>query len=240
MRILMAIVAGTVSVAHAVVLADTSVEQRLRSVLGEALPGIEIASIRPAPLKGMHEVVLGGEVIYVSDDGRFILKGDLMDLKDKRNISDERRAQARITGLKAVPPNTMIEFAPPDTQHVLYVYTDVDCGYCRKFHQEVGTLNAAGIAVRYLAFPRAGVGSESFKKSESVWCATDRNAALTEAKAGKSVPAATCDNPVKTHYELGTRMGVRGTPALISEDGQELGGYVPAEQLIQYVRKDRS
>ena len=123
MRILMVIVTAAVSVAHAAVLADTSVEQRLRSVLGEALPGIEIASIRPAPLKGMHEVVLGGEVYIVSDNGRFILKGDLMDLKDKRNISDERRAEARIAGLTAVPPNTMIDFAPPDTQHVLYVYT---------------------------------------------------------------------------------------------------------------------
>jgi thiol:disulfide interchange protein DsbC len=209
------------------------VEKDLAERIGKALPGIEVGAVTRSPIEGLYEVALEGDVVYVSNDGRFLLKGDLVELSTRRNISAEHRGQARLKALKAVPPESMIEFAPKDTKHVLYVYTDVDCGYCRKFHQQVQELNQAGIAVRYLAFPRAGVGSESFAKSVSVWCAKDRQLALTDAKLGKPVPPATCDNPVERQYELGQRMGVQGTPTLITDTGEEIGGYVPAKRLVQ-------
>ena len=211
-------------------------EKDLANRVGNALPGIEVGAITRSPVDGLYEVALEGDVVYISADGRYVLKGDLLELDSRRNLSAEHRGQVRLKALKAVPPETMIEFAPEDTRHVLYVYTDVDCGYCRKFHQQVGELNQAGIAVRYLAFPRAGVGSESFTKTISVWCAKDRQQALTDAKAGKPVSPATCDNPVKRQYELGQRMGVQGTPTVITDTGEELGGYVPAQQLVQFFK----
>ena len=211
-------------------------EKDLANRVGKALPGIEVGAVTRSPVDGLYEVALEGDVVYISADGRYVLKGDLLELDSRRNLSAEHRGQVRLKALKAVPPETMIEFAPEDTRHVLYVYTDVDCGYCRKFHQQVGELNQAGIAVRYLAFPRAGVGSESFTKTISVWCAKDRQQALTDAKAGKPVSPATCDNPVKRQYELGQRMGVQGTPTLITDTGQELGGYVPTQQLVEFFK----
>ncbi len=216
--------------------AESLSEQDLSERVGKALPGIKVDSVTRSPVEGLYEVALEGDVVYISADGRYVLKGDLLELDSRRNLSAEHRGQARLQALKAVPPETMIEFAPADTRHVLYVYTDVDCGYCRKFHQEVGDLNKAGIAVRYLAFPRAGVGSESFKKSVSVWCAKDRQQALTDAKGGKPVAPTSCDNPVKRHYDLGQRMGVQGTPTLITDTGEELGGYVPAPKLVQFFK----
>ncbi len=213
-------------------------EKDLADRITKALPGIEVGAVTRSPVEGLYEVALEGDVVYISADGRYVLKGDLLDLDSKRNLSAEHRGQARLKALKAVPPDTLIEFAPKDIRHVLYVYTDVDCGYCRKFHQQVGDLNKAGIAVRYLAFPRAGLGTESFKKSVSVWCAKDRQQALTDAKAGKPVTPATCDNPVQSHYELGQRMGVQGTPTLITDTGEELGGYVPAQKLVQYFKDE--
>jgi thiol:disulfide interchange protein DsbC len=150
-----------------------------------------------------------------------------LDLNDRRNLTEERRGEVRLNTLKSMNPKTMIEFAPANAKHVIYVYTDVDCTYCRRFHQEVGVLNQAGITVRYLAFPRAGIGSESFRKTVSVWCAKD-------------IPSATCDNPVKAHYESGITVGVKGTPTIILESGEELGGYMPAEKLVQYINGNAS
>ena len=212
-------------------------EKDLADRIGKVLPGIEVGAVTRSPVDGLYEVALEGDVVYISADGRYVLKGDLLELDSRRNLSAEHRGQVRLKALKALPPETMIEFAPEDTRHVLYVYTDIDCGYCRKFHQQVMELNQAGIAVRYLAFPRAGVGSESFAKSISVWCAKDRQKALTDAKSGKPVSPAICDNAVERHYDLGQRMGVQGTPTLITDTGEELGGYVPAKQLVQFFKR---
>jgi thiol:disulfide interchange protein DsbC len=113
------------------------------------------------------------------------------------------------------------------------VFTDIDCGYCRKLHNEMAKYNAEGITVRYMPYPRSGLNTPSYYKAVSVWCSDDRRDALTRAKAGKDVPRATCDNPVQASLELGHQLGVTGTPALVLEDGQLLPGYVPAKKLSQ-------
>lgn len=217
------------------VVCDESVERRLADKLKAVLPEAKVTRIQPAAVPGLYEVVLGNDIVYISKDGRYALTGDLRDLDQRRNLTEEHRGQARLDAFKSLKPDTMIEFAPAKTKYFVYVFTDVDCTYCRKFHKEVATLNQAGIAVRYLAFPRAGIGSESYQKTVSVWCAKDRKAALTNAKNGEQIPAANCPNPVTEQYELGKAMGVRGTPTIILANGQELGGYVPAPQLVQYV-----
>ena len=203
--------------------------------INNALPNVQVTAVRPSAVDGVYEVTLGPEIVYMSKDGRFLFSGNLMDLKERRNLSEERRARARIHALEGVGVDHMIEFAPQDPKHVVYVFTDVDCTYCQRMHKEVQQLNAAGVAVRYLAFPRAGIGSESFKKIVSVWCAKDPKRAMTNAKAGRQVKRASCDNPVEAHFKMGQAMGVRGTPTVILDDGQELGGYVPFKRLITMI-----
>lgn len=215
--------------------AEGEIESRLTERVTAALPGLHVTSVQKAPVKGIYEVTLDGDLLYVTEDGRFALKGDLFDLNERRNLSEERRGQMRLSTLRSLEPETMIEFAPADSKHLLYVFTDVDCGYCRKFHKEVGILNDAGIAVRYLAFPRAGVGSETYDKMVAVWCAKDRQMALTNAKNGERVQQASCDNPIEKQYQLGQRLGVKGTPTIITDDGRELGGYVPSAELVGIV-----
>ena len=127
----------------------------------------------------------------------------------------------------------MIVFAPKVVKHTVTVFTDIDCPYCRRLHKEVPAMNELGIKVRYLAFPRAGVHSPSFKEAVSVWCAKNPAQALTDAKAGKKVPEVTCDNPVLQHMALGEQVGVTGTPAMVLEDGRMLPGYIPATRLAQ-------
>jgi thiol:disulfide interchange protein DsbC len=216
-------------------LADDAAKQKITAKLKAVMPNAEIGAVTAAPIKGLYEVEMGPNIAYVSEDGHYALVGDLRDLEQHRNITEEHRGKARLSALKGIKPEQMIEFAPASPKHLVYVFTDVDCAYCRKLHKEVGQLNNAGIAVRYLAFPRAGLDSESFRKTVSVWCAKDPKAALTDAKNGKDVVPASCENPVKKEYELGLALGVKGTPTLILENGQELGGYMPADRLAAYI-----
>jgi len=213
--------------------ADANLQKQLETKLKTVIPDASITSVKPGPIPGLYEVMLGASVLYMTADGRYVFRGDIFDLKSKDNLTGQVRKQARVAAFRA-QDEFAIEFAPAGkVEHTLYVFTDIDCGYCRKMHQEVGKLNAAGIAVRYLAFPRTGLDGESFKKAVSVWCATDRKAALTAAKLGQGLPAKTCKNPVAAQYELGQSVGVHGTPAVFTADGREIGGYIPAGELIK-------
>lgn len=214
--------------------ADTGLEQRLTAAVARVLPDVEVTAINPGPIAGVYEVMLGPSVLYISEDGQFIFKGDVFDLKTLDNVTAKRRGAARIEAFAELGVDSMIEFAPAgDAKRTIYVYTDIDCGYCRKMHLEVAELNAAGIAVRYLAYPRTGIGGESYDKAVSVWCSKDRREALTASKAGKTLHVASCPNPVDEQFRMGEAMGVRGTPAVYSDTGELIGGYVPAAELIR-------
>lgn len=223
----------TALLAVAAINADPDRDSLLHKSINEVFPDVEITRIRPAPIPGLYEVMLGTDMIYLSEDGRYILQGDLIDLGERINLSERERAVARKHVLESIPASESIDFVPDSAQHTVYVFTDITCGYCRRFHSDMAELNGKGVAVRYLAFPRAGIDSESFKDMESVWCAADRNATMTLAKQGNQVTPAQCDNPVKRQYELGQSLGVRGTPAIYLENGQEMPGYVPPDTLLQ-------
>ena len=217
--------------------ADQGREDFLRKAITDVFPDVEITRIKPAPIPGLYEVMLGTEMIYLSEDGRYILQGDLIDLGEKINLSEQEREAARKRVLENIPASETIDFVPGAAQHTVYVFTDITCGYCQLFHRDMAELNGRGVAVRYLAFPRAGVDSESFREMESVWCAADPNEAMTLAKGGRPVKPAQCDNPVRRQYELGQTLGVRGTPAIYLENGREMPGYVPPDDLLEALQQ---
>ena len=216
-------------------IAADPVEDKIRARMTQLFPEDTVTAINPSPVAGVHEVMLGASLFYITGDGRYVLRGDLIDLDTRQNLSNVRRAEARKLAFADLDENDLIEFAPAagKTQVKLFVYTDIDCGYCRKLHQEVPELNAAGIAIGYLAFPRSGLSGESFDKISAVWCSDDRRKALTAAKSGEPVTAPSCENPVAEQFAMGQAMGVGGTPAMFTRDGQELGGYIPAKRLIK-------
>jgi thiol:disulfide interchange protein DsbC len=207
-------------------------ETAVRATLAGALPGAEVRRLRPAPFAGFTEAVVAGRVFYVSNDGRFIVDGAVIDIRERRNIAESAMDDIRVAGLKAIPTAQRIVFAPRDPKYTVTVFTDIDCGYCRMFHQHVAEYNALGIAVEYLFFPRAGEGSESWAKAESVWCAKDPRQAMTDAKGGKTLPAGACESPVAAEYALGRDVGVNATPAVYAADGEQLGGYLEPARLL--------
>ena len=197
---------------------------------------IQVEDVKPSPIQGLYEVRSGAEVGYVSADGRFYVDGDVFDMKSKDNLTEARRRAGRLELLATVKDQDAIVFGPSGpVRHTLTVFTDIDCTYCRRMHQEIGELNRRGIRVRYLMYPRNGPGSEAWRKAEAVWCSSDRKAALTRAKRGESVKARQCETPVSAQYELGRRMGIQGTPGIISDQGEYLAGYLPAASMAEYL-----
>lgn len=195
-------------------------------------------SITESAVKGLYEVLIGSEIVYVTDNGHYLVVGDIRDMKTGQNLTDDKRAQLRVKEIDALDEKEMIVFSPEkETKYTVNVFTDVDCPYCAKFHNEVPELNKGGVKVRYLAFPRAGAGSKTYNTMVSVWCAEDRQQAITDAKAKREVKSATCNNPVDKEYELGKRIGVSGTPAMLLPNGELVPGYVPAKQLIAFLER---
>ncbi|MEM8768439.1 MAG: DsbC family protein [Pseudomonadota bacterium] len=202
-------------------------------------PDIPIEGVSPSPLPGIYQLDLpGGTVFYGTADGRYLFAGDLYELgeDDLINLAEVGRIEKRQAIMADVATEDMVVFAANGTRKAaINVFTDVDCGYCRKLHQEVPELNRMGIEVRYLAYPRAGIGSPAYNKIVSAWCADDPNTAITALKAGEEIPDATCENPVASQYELGREVGVSGTPAIVLEDGRMLPGYLPADALAEAI-----
>jgi thiol:disulfide interchange protein DsbC len=206
-------------------------EARVQAALHQINPQVKVDRISKAPIAGFHEAIVGGQVVYVSDDGKYLLQGTLYDIANRENLGEASLAKLRRELLKSIPVRDRIVFAPPNPKHTVAVFTDVECGYCRKMHSEIAEYNRQGIAVQYLAFPRMGLGSEDFRKMVAVWCAADPKAALTAAKNDRAVPMKNCTNPVTMQYDIGQRAGLTGTPMILAEDGSQLGGYLPPAQL---------
>lgn len=209
-------------------------EQAIRKTLNTLQPDLKVESVSASPLKGLHQVQLeGGRVLYMSEDGQYLMQGYLYQMRDGQmvNLTEQAENVAVARQLNALPRNEMVIFAPKNPKTHITVFTDTDCGYCQLLHKEVAELNRQGVEVRYLAYPRAGVGSSTYNDLVSVWCAKNPQDAMNQAKARKKVPAATCENPVAKQFELGQRIGVQGTPAIFLANGQLIPGYQPADKL---------
>ncbi len=211
--------------------------EAVRAAIAKLVPAAESIIIADSPVSGLLQVTLDSDILYVSEDGKILVHGRLYDLATRQDLTDQARSVLRKAKIKDINRDGQIVFAPQDTQYELTVFTDIDCGYCRRLHSQMAEYNAEGISIRYMMFPRAGIGSHSYDKAVSVWCAEDSRSALTEAKAGSEPEPRQCDNPIKAQYEMGQIMGVTGTPALLTSDGQLIPGYVPPKQLKQ--RLDR-
>ena len=200
--------------------------------------GSKIEDLRPSPIPGLFEFSQGAEVSYLTTDGKYFIDGSVYDMDTHQNLSEARRNEARKQLLSALPESQMIIFAPKVPQFTITVFTDVDCGYCRKLHSEIGELNRLGVRVRYAAFPRSGPGTDSWRKAQAVWCSADRNAALTRAKLGTDpvMTKACANDPVAREYDLGQSIGVRGTPAIVTEGGDYISGYLPPADLVRYLK----
>lgn len=226
------ILKGMVSVLLlAPVLAVADGYDQIRERLSTLVTGDVEISIAESPLPGILQVRFGSDIVYMTEDGRYLLQGRVLDLDTRQDITDQAKSKIRQELVDEIDHSKLISYGEKDAEFDIIVFTDVDCGYCRRLHQQVEEYNDAGIRISYAAFPRAGAGSETFRKMTSVWCADDQQAAMDLAKGGGTPEPLDCEAPVSDQYRLGQAVGVTGTPALVTPDGDLIPGYVPPADL---------
>ena len=212
---------------------------KLLAALLDGFPEANDAKISESSIQGLYTISIGSQILYMSQNGKFILQGDIYDAETGANVTERDRISARKDFLKQLDEEEMVIFAPDNFKYTVTVFTDIDCGYCRKFHSEIDEVMEQGIRVRYLFFPRTGPDTESWEKAEKVWCSQDRQSAITRAKQGKSLRAKICsDTPIQKHYSLGRAFRVQGTPTMVSDKGKIIIGYVPADALKARMESD--
>jgi thiol:disulfide interchange protein DsbC len=206
-----------------------AVEAKIRTLV----PNAKTIAISETPIEDLLQVQINSDIVYVTANGEYLVQGQIMNIDTRANLTDQAKSGIRLGLLTDLKQDEQITFAPEQTKYDLLVFTDIDCGYCRKLHNQMAEYNQEGIAIHYMAFPRAGIGSDSYDKFVSVWCADDQKEALTLAKNGTDPVPAKCPNPIADQYELGREVGVTGTPALVTTDGTLIPGYMPPAQLRQ-------
>lgn len=212
------------------------------SVNGQQMP---VEAVTETPMNGIYHVRLeGGESFYTNADGSHFLVGDLYENGPSGlvNLTEQEQNQARANALAAIPESELVVFrGAEEPKATITVFTDPTCPYCARLHESIPELNERGIAVHYLAFPRAGMGSAAANTLQQVWCSDNRSEAMNRAKEGQDIAsAASCDNPVAQQYELGKALGVQGTPAIILPSGQMVPGFVPPERLAVMLGLDNN
>jgi thiol:disulfide interchange protein DsbC len=219
---------------------------QIKSHLEKKLEGIQIESVEQSPVEGFYQVFYSGQVLYVSFDGNYILSGNLLGLTEEQPVNLTERAVTakaaerspqRAAVIASLKEDDMVVFKAKEEKYAITVFTDVDCAYCRKLHKEVPDLNKLGVTVRYLAFPRAGLGSSAHKKLESVWCSENKQQAMDNAKLKRQFSDNSCENPIASQYKLTREFNLSGTPALILPDGELIGGYLPFDKLHAYLEE---
>jgi thiol:disulfide interchange protein DsbC len=206
----------------------------LRKAIQAHDPAARVAAPAQSPVDGMYQTSIDGVSGYVSADGRYFIVGDMLDLASHVNVTEQQRQAQRRSLLQKIEPDEAILFAPAKPKYTVMVFTDVDCPYCRKLHGELAQLQARGIAVRYMAFPRSGPNTQAWRTMTAVWCSSDRRGALTRATRGDAVSAAgkCSDAVIAKHYALGQQLGIPGTPMIVLSDGTSLGGYLSPDNLL--------
>lgn len=234
-KIIQTLVVASFTCHAGILMAD---EAAIKKAIATFMPTEQVDAVKPSEIKGLYEVNAGTNIFYASEDGKYLLQGQLFDVDAKKNITESKLGAVRKAALDKIGEQEMIVFKAPNSKYTISVFTDIDCGYCRKLHSEIDQYLAQGITVRYLFFPRAGKGSDSYNKAVAVWCAADKNKALTAAKKGDAFDSKSCDNPVDKHMQLGEDFGMTGTPMIVTAKGNILPGYVPAAQLAKVLASE--
>ena len=212
---------------------ETEIREKISSILP---PGTQIEAIEKSDFPDIYKVYYGDiQPLYVSKDGKYFLYGDMFKISSSKiiNLTSTDITKRRMQLMKDIGKEELISFISKNETHSVTVFTDVDCGYCRKLHNEIEDYNKAGISIHYAAFPRSGIGTESFTKMVGAWCSENPKKSITNLKNGENLRLNFCDSqPVAKHYVIGQKLGISGTPAIISQDGELYPGYFSPKDLL--------
>ena len=213
----------------------------IKEKLSQIIPAeLEIDSIQRSEVENFYEIELSDKsFFYVEENAQYLFLGDIYKLGENEliNISQKKKFSSSQEMLKKINPESLISFTPELIKYKIYVFTDVDCGFCRKFHNQIDSYLNEGIQINYLAFPRSGIESKTYKKMTTAWCSDDRQKVLTGLKNDEVFDQIDCeDNPIKEHYQLAKSIDIQGTPTIISSTGLTIPGFIEAKEIVEYLK----
>lgn len=200
-------------------------EETVQAAFSKLAPQVKVDVVQESVVPGFYEAIIGSQFVYVSKDGRFVLDGSAVDTTSQRDITEAARAKNRMASLKEIGADKRIIFAPAKPKYSVTVFTDIDCPFCRRFHDQIDAYNAAGIAVEYVFLPLQ-IHPGADKKAEAVWCAADRKSAFNAAMHGADPGNATCPNPVAESTRIARAVGIDSTPTMLASDGTKIAPQV--------------
>lgn len=210
---------------------------KLKKQLSSMFPSDTVYNISETPVPGLFEVDFGDSFVYITADAQYAVKGDIINMLTNANLTDLKRADGRLKTMEAITEKDTLVYPVKNKITTMTVFTDIDCSYCRKLHNDMSGYNKQGIEVRYVFYPRAGMGSNSHQKATSVWCADDQRKALDFVKSGRRIEKLDCDTPILKHVEVANKLGVNSTPTLMFEDGTMMPGYIPPARLAAILKQ---
>lgn len=215
---------------------DEDYEIEIRQSLMIHFPNLPIDKITPSPIQNIYEISSEGAIYYIDSKGEFLIDGNIIDIPNRSNITESRKSTLQLALINSIPESDMLIYEPSiESNRSMTIFTDTTCPYCSKLHAEIDALLDAGIRIRYLLYPRAGLGSQAHSELESVWCSDDPHNAMTVVKAGRSVETISCSNPIETHVSIAKKVGLRGTPLIYLDSGAVFPGYKPASFFIEAI-----
>ena len=225
------LILATCFLASAATRAQVTVPPEVKGMIDRLLQGREPDFAAESSIPGLYEVRLQGRIFYLDGQGRFMMDGTLFDLDTMKNLTEESMRSYRKQVMSRIKADDVITYSPSKTKYTVSVFTDVDCGYCRKFHSHIRELQAMGVQVRYLFAPFQGDNAKA--RAEAVWCSGNQRKSMDQAKLGRSIPLRRCDNPLEKHLQVVRELGINGTPSIYLENGVLIGGYLPPQRLIE-------
>ena len=199
-------------------------------------PNTQFTSMFQSPIAGLTEVVMGENVAYVDGSGRYFLFGHVYDMQEGKDLTAAPAAKEipRID-FATLPLNDAIVTVQGSGKRKLAVFSDPDCPYCQQLAKELAQLN--DVTIYTFLMPLDEIHPNARNRSVAVWCARDRSSVwLALMERGVAPPSANCENPLERNADLASRLGVRGTPALFSEDGRRMAGTAPASRLDAFLK----
>jgi thiol:disulfide interchange protein DsbC len=207
--------------------------EQVRERLAELGSDPATLSIAETPIDGLVQVTMDSEIFFMTSDGQYFIQGRVVNLDTQVDLTELAQRGFRQQLLANLDTGSLLSYGPEDAAHEVIVFTDTDCGYCRRLHALMDGYASAGIRINYAAYPRAGIGSSTYDDLVSIWCADHPQNAMDLAQTGQALEPKQCAAPIESHYELGRQLGIGGTPTLVTGSGELIAGYVQPDDLRQ-------
>lgn len=210
--------------------------QTVEKNLKQNFPDIPVKSVKNSPVKDVYEVYMGGRIVYTTDEAKYFFVGNLIDLKEQKNLTEESIQVLSKIDVSKLPLDQAIKQVKGKGERVIYLFSDPDCPYCHKLEQELKKID--NVTIYLFLYPIATLHPNAVEISNKIWCSKQPYQAWLDYTIDKKQPVASknCTSPVTKIAALGKMLEVEGTPTFFLKDGTRISGVRSAEELEKILK----